>query len=39
MTTIDHWIGSLEDPSFKWEGGDWSGNTPKSISPVLSANI
>ena len=33
MTTIDHWIGSLEDPSFKWEGGDWSGNTPKSISP------
>jgi hypothetical protein len=33
VTTTDIWIGSLEDPSFSWQGGDWSGNTPKAISP------
>lgn len=33
IMTTNHWIGVLEDPSFKWEGGDWNGNTPKAISP------
>jgi len=33
MTVCSVYIGSLEDPKFKWDGGDWSGNAPLSISP------
>ena len=33
MTFCSTYIGDLEDPSFKWEGGDWSGNIPRNISP------
>lgn len=33
MTDCSVYIGSLEDPNFKWDGGDWNGNCPKSLSP------
>lgn len=33
MTICDVYIGNLEDPKFKWDGGDWNGNTPRSLSP------
>ena len=33
MTVCSVYVGSLEDPKFKWDGGDWSGNAPRSISP------
>jgi len=32
MTICTVYIGDLDDPTFNWEGGDWSGNIPKSIS-------
>lgn len=35
MTIYEGYIGSLDDPNFKWEGGNWSGNIPTSISPNL----
>ena len=31
MTFFDVYIGDLDDPSFKWEGGDWNGNSPRSV--------
>lgn len=36
MTDVDVYIGYLDSPEngdFKWEGGDWSGNIPRRISP------
>lgn len=33
MTDCSVYIGNLEDPKFKWEGGDWNGNTPMGLSP------
>ena len=35
MTCLEAYIGLADDPNFKWEGGDWNGNIPKRISPVL----
>ena len=32
MTVCSVYLGSLEDPKFKWEGGDWNGNVPAAIS-------
>jgi aspartate carbamoyltransferase regulatory subunit len=29
---VEVYIGDLNDPDFKWEGGDWSGNAPSRIS-------
>ena len=29
------YIGLADDPDFQWEGGDWSCNIPKQISPVF----
>jgi hypothetical protein len=31
MTACSIYIGDLEDPSFKWDGGDWNGNIPRSL--------
>ena len=33
MTDCSVYVGRLEDPRFKWDGGDWSGNVPSAISP------
>ena len=33
MTYCSTYIGDLEDASFKWDGGDWSGNIPGNIGP------
>lgn len=33
MTYCSTYIGDLEDPSFKWDDGDWNGNIPRSIGP------
>jgi len=30
---VDVYIGLADDPTFKWEGGDWNGNVPKRITP------
>ena len=35
MTHYDAYIGDLDDPDFKWEGGDWNGNTPPRLSPYF----
>ena len=35
--TCDVYIGTLDDPAFRWEGGNWSGNIPARISPVFPA--
>jgi hypothetical protein len=35
MTYCSTYIGDLEDPEFKWEGGDWNGNIPPRLSPVF----
>jgi len=34
MTYYDVYVG-LNDDSFKWEGGNWSGNFPRNGSPRL----
>ena len=35
MTFFDVYIGDLADPDFKWDGGDWNGNSPKSVVGLL----
>ncbi|WP_100398739.1 hypothetical protein [Bacillus sp. FJAT-44742] len=30
---LDVYIGTLDDSIFSYKGGNWSGNTPKKISP------
>lgn len=37
MTMCWVYVGDLEDPGFKWEGGDWNGNVPRPISPDFPA--
>jgi len=32
---LDVYIGRLDDPDFKWEGGDWNGNVPRRESPFF----
>jgi hypothetical protein len=32
---VEVFIGNLNDPDFKWEGGNWSGNCPSRISPFF----
>ena len=36
---IDVYIGLSNDPSFKWEGGDWNGNIPKRITPTFPCAV
>ncbi len=33
MTICVVYVGDLESPNFRWEGGDWSGNVPARLSP------
>jgi hypothetical protein len=33
MTDCSVYVGKIDDPSFKWEGGDSNGNVPGRISP------
>ncbi|MFM5229850.1 hypothetical protein ACET9H_11370 [Aeromonas media] len=33
MTDCSVYVGLLTDRRFKWVGGDWNGNVPRSISP------
>ena len=35
MTFFDVYIGDLDDPRFKWDGGDWNGNSPRSVVGLL----
>jgi hypothetical protein len=35
MTDCSVYVGRLSDRRFKWDGGDWNGNVPRSISPVF----
>jgi hypothetical protein len=35
MSFLDVYIGDLSDPSFHWDGGDWSGNVPVRLSPFF----
>jgi hypothetical protein len=35
MTFCSTYIGDLEDPAFKWDGGDWNGNIPSGIGPIF----
>ena len=35
MTFCSTYLGDLEDPTFKWDGGDWNGNIPSSIGPIF----
>ncbi len=35
MTVCVVYVGDLDDPSFKWEGGDWNGNVPARLSPAF----
>jgi hypothetical protein len=35
MTYCSTYIGDLDHPEFKWEGGDWSGNIPPRLGPVF----
>jgi hypothetical protein len=32
MMDVEVYVGDLQDPNFRWEGGDWNGNSPKRIS-------
>ena len=32
MSFYDVYVGLLEDPEFKWDGGDYNGNTPKMLT-------
>lgn len=32
MTICTVYVGDLESPGFKWEGGDWEGNVPYALS-------
>ncbi len=33
MTVCVVFVGDLDDPTFKWEGGNWNGNVPARLSP------
>jgi len=33
MTDFAVYIGRMDDPEFKWDGGDWNNNVPKAITP------
>ena len=33
MTICVVYVGDLQDPTFKWKGGDWNGNVPARLSP------
>jgi hypothetical protein len=35
MSYLDVYIGDLDDPSFKWDGGNWNGNVPTRLSPFF----
>ena len=35
MPFLDVYIGNLSDPSFHWDGGNWSGNVPTPLSPFF----
>lgn len=35
MTDCSVYVGDLEDPTFKWKGGDWNGNVPARLSPTF----
>ena len=35
MTFFDVYIGDLDDPDFHWDGGNWNGNSPRGVSPLL----
>jgi hypothetical protein len=35
MSFLDVYIGDLNDPSFRWDGGDWNGNVPTRLSPFF----
>ena len=35
MTYCSTYIGDLDHPEFKWEGGDWSGNIPPRLGPLF----
>ena len=35
MSYLDVYVGYLDDSTFSWDGGDWSGNVPKRRSPFL----
>ena len=35
MTYCSTYIGDLDHPEFKWEGGDWNGNIPPRLGPVF----
>jgi hypothetical protein len=35
MSYLDVYIGDLNDPTFKWHGGDWNGNVPTRLSPFF----
>lgn len=37
MSYLDVYIGDLDDPSFDWEGGDWSGKLPVRQSNFFPA--
>ena len=33
MTVCTVYIGDLDDTTFHWDGGDWSGNIPRPLAP------
>ena len=35
MTICEVFVGDLDDPSFKWDGGNWNKNIPARLSPVF----
>ena len=35
VSYLDVYIGRLDDPDFRWDGGDWNGNVPKRLSPFF----
>jgi hypothetical protein len=35
MTMSDIYIGDLDDPEFRWDGGDSNGNIPARLSPYF----
>lgn len=35
MTICEVFVGDLEDPTFKWNDGNWNGNIPGRLSPIF----
>jgi hypothetical protein len=35
MTYCSTYVGELNDDSFSWDGGDWSGNIPKRLGQTF----